>query len=66
MINYLYTLDNTFDSAVARECRGLKFDPDGKLIARPFHKFFNLAKSARCRKNRGMRLMRFWISWTAR
>ncbi len=44
VINYLYTLDNTFDSAVARECRGLKFNPDSKLIARPFHKFFNLGE----------------------
>jgi RNA ligase len=44
VINYLYTLDNTFDSALARECRGLKFDPDGRLIARPFHKFFNLGE----------------------
>jgi RNA ligase len=26
----------------ALECRGIKFDLQGKLIARPFHKFFNL------------------------
>lgn len=44
VINYLYTLDNTFDSKLARECRGLKFDPEGRLIARPFHKFFNLGE----------------------
>jgi RNA ligase len=25
-----------------RECRGLKFDKEGRLLARPFHKFFNL------------------------
>lgn len=25
-----------------RECRGLKFDREGRLLARPFHKFFNL------------------------
>jgi len=25
-----------------RECRGLKFHRDGRLMARPFHKFFNL------------------------
>ncbi len=27
--------------AVLRECRGLAFYPDGKLMSRPFHKFFN-------------------------
>ncbi|MEX0283664.1 MAG: RNA ligase [Paracoccaceae bacterium] len=44
VINYVYTLDHTFDSAFARECRGLKFDAEGRLIARPFHKFFNLGE----------------------
>lgn len=44
VINYVFTVQNTFDTALARECRGLKFDPDGKLIARPFHKFFNLGE----------------------
>ena len=44
VINYVYTLENTFETAIARECRGLKFDPDGRLIARPFHKFFNLGE----------------------
>jgi len=44
VINYVYSMERTFDSAIARECRGLKFGPDGKLIARPFHKFFNLGE----------------------
>ena len=44
VINYVFTIDNTFDTAIARECRGLKFDRNGKLIARPFHKFFNLGE----------------------
>lgn len=44
VINYVFTIDTTFNTAVARECRGLKFDRDGKLIARPFHKFFNLGE----------------------
>ncbi|MEO1308938.1 MAG: hypothetical protein AAFV38_13755, partial [Pseudomonadota bacterium] len=30
--NYHFTNDGTFENMVARECRGLKFDPDGKLI----------------------------------
>lgn len=44
VINYIYALDDTFETAIARECRGLKFGPDGALIARPFHKFFNLGE----------------------
>lgn len=32
--------------AVRRECRGLTFDLDGRLISRPFHKFFNLGERA--------------------
>jgi RNA ligase len=27
--------------AIRRECRGMIFDLDGKLVSRPFHKFFN-------------------------
>ncbi len=27
--------------SLLRECRGIKFDLHGKIIARPFHKFFN-------------------------
>ena len=44
VLNYVFTMDSTFDSQIARECRGLKFDPQGALIARPFHKFFNLGE----------------------
>jgi RNA ligase len=44
VINYVFSVDGTFDTAIARECRGLKFAPDGALIARPFHKFFNLGE----------------------
>ena len=28
--------------AIRRECRGLIFSPDGRLISRPYHKFFNV------------------------
>lgn len=28
--------------AIRRECRGLIFAPDGRLISRPYHKFFNV------------------------
>ncbi|MEO0990864.1 MAG: RNA ligase [Pseudomonadota bacterium] len=44
VINYVFSLDETFSTPLARECRGLKFAPDGTLIARPFHKFFNLGE----------------------
>ena len=44
VINYVFSTDETFSTPLARECRGLKFAPDGTLIARPFHKFFNLGE----------------------
>ena len=34
----------TFQAAIRRECRGIKFDRDGRLIARPYHKFFNVGE----------------------
>ena len=33
---------DTFDNPYARECRGLVFDASGKIVCRPFHKFFNV------------------------
>ncbi len=44
VIDYVYTTDETFDSDMALQCRGLKFDAAGRIIARPFHKFFNLGE----------------------
>lgn len=32
------------DTAIMREMRGLVFDPQGRLISRRFHKFFNLGE----------------------
>lgn len=32
----------TEDDKILRECRGISFDLFGNIIARPFHKFFNL------------------------
>jgi RNA ligase len=34
----------SWEDAVRRECRGLAFDLEGRLISRPFHKFFNLGE----------------------
>ena len=40
-VDYQVQTNNTFDSEIARECRGIKFDRKGNIIARPFPKFFN-------------------------
>ncbi len=54
VLNYLINFEDTFpvpntkDAALnrlytlRRECRGLKFYPDGTVAARPYHKFFNI------------------------
>jgi RNA ligase len=47
VIDYGFVGDETFRSPMALECRGLKFTKDGRLIARPFHKFFNLGERQR-------------------
>jgi len=44
VIDYVYSVDETFVHPVARECRGLKFAPNGRILARPFHKFFKLSE----------------------
>lgn len=44
VVNYVIALEDTFSNALRRECRGLKFDREGRLIARPLHKFFNLGE----------------------
>jgi RNA ligase len=50
VINYAVSMSDTFDmtglddvvGTMRRECRGLIFYPDGRLMSRPFHKFFNV------------------------
>jgi len=51
VVNYNVSLPNTFGdwhdplAQIRRECRGIKFDPvTGDILARPFHKFFNLSE----------------------
>jgi RNA ligase len=52
VINYVVAMADTFDmtgpddlgGAIRRECRGLKFSPNGDIAARPFHKFFNIGE----------------------
>lgn len=43
-IDYNFVLPDTFDCPIRRECRGIKFDGEGRILARPFHKFFNLGE----------------------
>lgn len=60
VINYVVTFDTTFEwdsndpvgSSVRRECRGLIFDTDGKLISRPYHKFFNVGEKEETQLNK--------------
>lgn len=48
VINYLVSTPDTFpdvdsvQAAIRRECRGLLFYPDGRVMSRRLHKFFNL------------------------
>lgn len=45
VIDYLFVNKDTFTgSPLLLECRGIKFDMDGYIIARPFHKFFNIGE----------------------
>ncbi len=43
-VDYVYTQSDSFDHPVRAECRGLKFHTDGRILARPFQKFFNLGE----------------------
>lgn len=44
VIDYQFTQPGSFDHPARLECRGLKFAPDGRIIARPLHKFFNVGE----------------------
>lgn len=52
VINYMVNMPDTFDidesnpltGLIRRECRGIKFYPDGKIAARVFHKWFNVGE----------------------
>jgi len=59
VINYMVAFEDTFKwdsedshaSSIRRECRGLIFDIDGKLISRPYHKFFNAGEKEETQLN---------------
>lgn len=48
VVNYLVNMSDTFpevdspEMALRRECRGLLFYPDGRIMSRRLHKFFNV------------------------
>lgn len=48
VINYAVVFEDTFpevetnEDAIRRECRGIIFDENGNILARRFHKFFNV------------------------
>lgn len=44
IVNYIVTKEDSFDHPILRECRGLIFGLDGKVIARRYHKFFNVGE----------------------
>lgn len=44
VVDYGFVGEDTFRTPMALECRGLKFSKEGRLLARPFHKFFNLGE----------------------
>lgn len=50
VVNYSHMSKLTFpeikteNDIIRRECRGLMFSKDGKILSRPFHKFFNLGE----------------------
>jgi RNA ligase len=46
VIDYVYALADSFDDPIRIECRGLKFAPDGSILARPLHKFKNIGECA--------------------
>lgn len=44
VIDYNFALADSFDDPMRLECRGIKFAPDGRILARPMHKFFNVGE----------------------
>jgi RNA ligase len=44
-VDYQVSMPDSFITPQARECRGIKFRLDGRLLARPYHKFFNFGEA---------------------
>lgn len=60
VINYAVAFEDTFKwdsedshaSSIRRECRGLIFNKEGKLVSRPYHKFFNAGEKEETQLNK--------------
>lgn len=44
VVDYVFEAPDTFAHPARLECRGIKFDAAGKILARPFAKFFNIGQ----------------------
>lgn len=44
VVCYAIANSETFDDDYSRECRGITFDPDGNVLIRSMHKFFNVGE----------------------
>jgi len=42
VVSYFIATSESFNDEWSRECRGITFGQDGKIISRPLHKFFNV------------------------
>lgn len=49
VVNYMVSLPDSFTCPIRRECRGIIFYPDGRIMSRPYHKFFNLGEKEETR-----------------
>lgn len=45
VIDYVFAAEDTFAHPARVECRGIKFAPDGSVLARPLHKFRNVGET---------------------
>lgn len=45
VIDYVYASPDSFDHPARLECRGIKFDAEGRILARPLHKFMNVGQT---------------------
>lgn len=52
VVCYMIDDGNVFDNIYARECRGIVFDNNGKIICRPLHKFFNINERPETQENK--------------
>ncbi|QKC99222.1 RNA ligase [Mesorhizobium sp. NZP2298] len=52
VIDYVFAGDDTFAHPARVECRGLKFAPDGSILARPLHKFMNIGQTPETQPDR--------------